>query len=409
MTFVSSFDDLSFTSDLLPGGSLLAAIFDRNLMRLSDRGGASGIIGDRWAEMCAETIARGGFLDRQSRAPEPASVTRAVRLDDVPAIAAAASRRKLQNPDFVLIGGDGARSWAQAVDAKFSAETARSRQVSAEMLADLLAIGPVVSGQVGALSADVELRDGWFLCPDYSLTHYAIHQRRGTHRITVDRDELVLVPVTADAFLSGLACRPLVERFATIDGLEGPAAQSLLLSLYELRIARAAVACWLDQSRPLLGPKEMVEIDLAAVLDAAGERARGVRSSWELVEQWDEDAEVTRRQRLAVDHVAAVPVSGAELRREIEEAAGAVGVAPPSANRVRRRVGAWYRDRLLEAVGPLLPPVTDFGTVLDRLGHHARQLRAEVASETTDIILEMVTDAAMDVDGTAGSTVHGAR
>lgn len=407
MTPVSPFDDLSFASDIFPGGSLLAAIFDRDLMRLSDRGGASGMIGDRWAEICAETIAHGSYRDGQSLAPDPGSVTRAVRLDDIPAIAAAASRRKLQNPDFVLLGGDDARPWAQAVDAKFSAETARSRQVSAAMLEELLSIGPVVSEQVGDLAADIELRDGWFLCPDYSLTHYMINQRRGTHRIAVTRRELALIPVTAPAFLSGIEGRPLVELFATIDGVARQCDESLLLTLYELRIARAAVACWLDQNRPLLGPKELVALDLDAVEASARERARGGRSGWSVIARWDDDAEETRRQRLAVDHVAAVPVSGAELRREIEEAAAAVGVEAPSANRVRRRIGAWYRDRLLEAVGPLLPPVADFGSVLDALGQHARALRADVASETTDIILEMVTDAAMTADRTADSSVAG--
>ncbi|MGC4108662.1 MAG: hypothetical protein QM753_20250 [Thermomicrobiales bacterium] len=403
MTNVSSLDDLSFSSDILPGGTLLSAIFDRDLMRLSDRGGASGIIGDRWAEICAATIDGGLFSDPESIAPDPSSVTRAVRLDDIPAIAAAASRRKLQNPDFVLLGERDGQPWVQAVDAKFSAETARSRQVSADVLAELLAIGPVVSDHIGNLAADTELRDGWFLCPDYSLTHYMIGQRRGTHRIAVQRDEIVLVPITSDAFLSEVEGRRLIEFFADLDAVSGYCRQSLLFTLYELRVARAAVACWLDQSRPLLGPKELVTLDLDAVLAAAQERARGRRSSWELILRWDDDAEETRRQRVAIDHVASVPISGAELRKEIEEAAAAVGVDPPSANKVRRRIGSWYRSQLLEAVGPLMPPVADFGSVLDRLGHEARQLRPQVAGETTDIILEMVTDAAIEADAAAAS------
>lgn len=402
MTNVTSFDDLAYSSDILPGGTLLSAIFDRDLMRLSDRGGASGIIGDRWAEICAEAIAARSFSDPQSIAPDPAAMTRTVRLDDIPAIAAAASRRKLQNPDFVLLGEHDGRPWAQAVDAKFSAETARSRQVSADVLAELLAIGPVVSDHIGMLDEGIELRDGWFLCPDYSLTHYMIGQRRGTHRIAVQRDEIVLLPVSTEQFLAGIEGRGLHAFFTELDHVTALSHQSLLLALYEFRVARAAVACWLDQSRPLLGPKELVQLDLDAVEAAARERARGRRSSWDLILRWDDDAEETRRQRIAVDHVAAVPISGADLRREIEEAAAAVGVEPPSANRVRRRIGAWYRDRLLEAVGPLLPPVADFGSVLDRIGQETRKLRSQVASETTDIILEMVTDAALAADAGAG-------
>ncbi|MGB3327967.1 MAG: hypothetical protein WBA46_03375 [Thermomicrobiales bacterium] len=400
MTNVSSFDDLSLASDVFPGGTLLSAIFDRDLMRLSDRGGASGIIGDRWAEMCAIAIDGRTFSDPDSLAPGTDSVSRVVRLDDIPAIAAAASRQKLQNPDFVLIGDTNGQQFAQAVDAKFSAETARSRQVSADVLAELLAIGPIVSDHIGEIAPGTELRDGWFLCPDYSLTHYMIAQRRGTHRIAVRREELVLVPVTAESFLSGVEGRSLLDLFSRLDAMQERATDSLLVSLYELRIARAAVACWLDQSRPLLGPKDMLELDLDAVEAAARDRVRGQRSSWEVIARWDDDAEETRRQRIAIDHVASVPISGAELRKEIEEAASAVGVEAPSANRVRRRIGAWYRKQLLDAVGPLLPPVADFGSVLDRLGHEARQLRTQVATETTDIILEMVTDLAIAADAT---------
>lgn len=99
MTNVSVFDDLSLASDCFPGGSLVSAIFDRDLMRLSDRGGASGMIGDRWAELCADAIAAHAFGDPRSMAPDPDTVLRTVRLDDIPGIAAAASRRKLQNPD----------------------------------------------------------------------------------------------------------------------------------------------------------------------------------------------------------------------------------------------------------------------------------------------------------------------
>jgi len=403
LTNVPSFDDLAFSSDILPGGTLLSAIFDRDLMRMSDRGGASGIIGDRWAEICAAAIGVGAFADPFSIAPDPSTVTRAVRLDDVPAIAAAASRRKLQNPDFILVGERDGHPWAQAVDAKFSAETARSRQVSADVLSELLEIGPVVSDHIGALDEGIDLRDGWFLCPDYSLTHYMIGQRRGTHRIAVQREEIVLLPITAEAFLAGIEGRQLHAFFTELDGVTALCDRSLLLALYELRVARAAVACWLDQSRPLLGPKELLTLDLGAVEAEARERSRGRRSSWELILRWDDEAEETRRQRVAIDHVASVPISGAELRREIEEAAAAVGVEPPSANRVRRRIGSWYRNQLLEAVGPLLPPVADFGSVLDRIGQEARQLRPQVARETTDIILEMVTDAAIAADREGGA------
>ena len=46
-------------SPLLPGGDLVSALFDREVMGLADRGGASNLIGDRWADIAASTRRRG--------------------------------------------------------------------------------------------------------------------------------------------------------------------------------------------------------------------------------------------------------------------------------------------------------------------------------------------------------------
>ena len=46
-------------SPLLPGGNLIAASLDRQLMVWSDRGGASRHIGDRWALRTAVALREG--------------------------------------------------------------------------------------------------------------------------------------------------------------------------------------------------------------------------------------------------------------------------------------------------------------------------------------------------------------
>ncbi len=62
------------------------------------------------------------------------TVEQVIRLDALPHVARAASKRSLQNPDFVLLGRRDGELTLQAADAKFSIETARSKQVSVEML-----------------------------------------------------------------------------------------------------------------------------------------------------------------------------------------------------------------------------------------------------------------------------------
>jgi hypothetical protein len=388
----SSFDDLSAASPAFPGGTLLAAVFDRDLMRLSDRGGASGIIGDKWAELCSSALGTLSLTSLAPDAPSPLDIERIIRLDDIPQIASAASRRKLQNPDFLLFGLRDGQSALQAADAKFSVETARSRQVSAEVTSQLLELGPVVTQHVGALPADVNVLHGLFLCPDYSLTHHMLNQRRGLRRVAARPDEIVLLPADAQSFLSDVEGSDLIHLLASLDVLSIGLDESLLLSIYYLRLARACVACWQDQTRPLLALKDGRILDLDEVERIAHSLVAHAGSGWNLVVKWDELAEEIRRQRLAVDHVASVPLGGSDLRKQITEAATAAGVEPPSVNRVRRRVGAWYRRELLDAFGPLTPPLDDFSSILDQLGKHANSLRKRIPIETAEIILEMVTE-----------------
>lgn len=350
------------------------------------------MIGDRWAEICSDVLAEGTFTIERY----PMQIERVIRLDDIPEIAAAASRRKLQNPDFLLLGTvDGVASLA-AVDAKFSVETARSKQVSAEVTTELLAVGPLVTDHVGALPESMEVLDGFFLSPDYSLSHYLMRQKRGNHRVMILPEEVMLLRADPAEVLGGLEGIELADIIAGLDHLPVRRSESLLLSLYYFRLARACIGCWIDQTRPLLGQKQTRPIDLDAILAEARELARDVVSGWELVLRWDDRAEAVRRQRLAIDHVAAVPINGPELRKQIEDAALAAGVEPPSVNSVRRRIGAWYRQVLLDEFGPLDPPLPNFGDVLNDIGTFTRSLRNDIPARSQEIILDMVTAAPRD-------------
>jgi hypothetical protein len=113
-------------SPLLPGGDLVAAVLDRELMGLADRGGASNLIGARWADVAAAHAMTWPGQERPN--PDdpgaPILVDRVARLDDVPQIATAAGRQGLQNPDLLLFGTSNGKPSIQAADAKFSIETA---------------------------------------------------------------------------------------------------------------------------------------------------------------------------------------------------------------------------------------------------------------------------------------------
>ncbi len=126
--------DSDYHSAALPRGTFARSIFDSHLVRLSDRGGASQLIGTAWSNVAAEE------LDAWSGGPVPGEASRlggsvveeVHRLDTLPGVASRASKAGLKNPDFIVFGAKDGRPVVFAVDAKFSIETARPAQVSAE-------------------------------------------------------------------------------------------------------------------------------------------------------------------------------------------------------------------------------------------------------------------------------------
>lgn len=386
-------DDLSLRSPVFPGGSLLAAIFDRDLVRLSDRGGASGLIGDRWSDVCNEAMLQwtgntiNGAGDIQVR------VDRVVRLDAVPAVARTASRKKLQNPDYIVVGDEGHRQVLFAADAKFSVETAGATQVSREALESLLDLGAVIRDPLGDLDSRVEVLDGIFLAPDYSLTHYMLGRKRGYRSVSVDHDQIELLPVTALGFLKPIEGASMIPLYAGADGYDRPSRTSLLLALYYFRLVRAGIGCWNDERGSLLIPKQKPELDLHAVATRMRDLKETATSAWEIIEQWDAQAERVRQQRERINDVASLPIVNRELREQVEHAAEQAGKRAPSLNQVRRRIGSWFRDQLVEDFGPLEPPVDDFDAILRDIDRRSTELRPLVHEKSQEIVSAMLDEA----------------
>lgn len=374
----------------LPGGDLVKAVLDREVMALADRGGASNMVGHRWADLCAEQADEWPGRARPVPGREALRVERVARLDATPAVAAAASRRGLQNPDLLLFGTVDGRRAVQAADAKFSVETARSKQVSPEVVAGLLGLRELLPGAFGEIATDPLLVQGVFLSPDYPLTHLMLERRHGILRTTVRAEEVVLLPAPADRFFRGLEGAMVMAPLAGVDGLPVGPEESLLAGLYYFRLARAAVGFWLDAVKPLLLCNDVVAVDEAAVRAEAEARAATAPSAFELVLRWNADVQTVRNQRAAVDQVAAPPLLGRDLRPMIAGLAEELGVEPPSVNQVRRRVGAWWRGELRARLGPLAPPVPDLPRALEEVARVSAELAPELEAQVARVVREVV-------------------
>src|SRR5829696_7358665 len=379
-------------SPLLPGGDIVSALFDREVMGLADRGGASNLIGDRWADIAATHAATWIGSDRRLHADDqqPLRIVRVDRLDAMPAVAAAASKRGLQNPDLLLIGQRGDQQAIQAADAKFSVETARSKQVSPEVVLGLLELRKHVPGLLDRVSERIHVESGVFLCPDYPLTHLMLRHRRGIVRATVRQEEVVFVPAPPDRFWDGVPGAEVIAPLADTDKLPARPDENLMAGVYYFRLARAAVGFWLDATKPLLLHNDVVTVDIDAVRDEAEHRSRAAASALDLVRRWDADVQTVRNQRAAVDQVAGLPIPGRDLRPMAARIAQVVGADPPSANQVRRRLGAWYRGALRDRFGPISPPVADLPLILRQLADAGRDLGPEAERELERIVLELV-------------------
>src|SRR3954452_19348357 len=111
-------------------------------MGLADMGGASGMIGARWSDIVSDHTDSLAGVEVAVPSGGTHVIDHVIRLDALPQVAHLASKRSLQNPDFVLLGRSDGNLTLQAADAKFSIETARSKQVSVEMLSALADVGP---------------------------------------------------------------------------------------------------------------------------------------------------------------------------------------------------------------------------------------------------------------------------
>jgi hypothetical protein len=379
-------------SHRLPGGDIVSALLNREVMILADRGGASNLIGSRWADLAAAHVATWAHSGRviHTNGAGRAPIVRVERLDATPRIATAASKRGLQNPDLLLIGQLGERSLVQAADAKFSVETARAKQVSPEVVLGLLGLREAIPELLADLDDDLQIEPGLFLCPDFPMTHLMLRRRHGIVRTTVKEDEVELIPAPADRFWHGVEGAALIDELERIDDLPVRAGESLMAGVYYFRLGRAAIGFRLDATKPLLLHNDIVIVDESAVEEEIRHRAASARSAFDLIRRWDADVEVIRNQRAAVNQAAGLPIPGRDLRPLTARIAERAGAEPPSSAQVKRRLAAWYRGELRARVGSVPPPVKNLSAVLRQISAVGRELAPEAIPQLERIVFELI-------------------
>lgn len=147
----------------------------RQLWRVGDWGGASEQIGRQWEQIGARCLESLIGVERPGPDGEVYLPKRALVLHAEPELAAAVQANGKSHADAILIGVQAGRSVLEPVDFKWTLETANPRQVSADVLSELLTEPPaLLATRLTELLTDLPSpdeplhHDGIFLAPDHA-------------------------------------------------------------------------------------------------------------------------------------------------------------------------------------------------------------------------------------------------
>ncbi len=381
-------------SELLPGRNLISATFDRQLMTWSDRGGASRLFGDCWSDAVTR------YLHAQIGAIRPLSngqefrLDAVIRLDDDPRIAIQAGRHKLTNPDFVLFGRTPDRSpILQASDSKFSVDTIKPAQVSAEALQALL---DVENGLVRvALEqdlhdhdvADARVERGIFFSPVGPLTDFFLPRVLSDPRSGVDRSHVELIEVGPLELFGKLPQAALIGPLAQVDKLPVSPRDHLLSAVYYLRVSCACAWMWVEERTPLFSLNDPPDVDWEDLKSEVDRRTAGPCSAFEIAETWFEDVEEITRNRKALQEMVSLPVRMSEIRDLVRKAG--LGEDRRAVKTVRAALDRRYRQLLFEKIGEIpATPDQPLPSVLQRVATASRALRPEMRKLANELVAE---------------------
>lgn len=343
-------------SNKLPGGNLILAVLDRELMAWSDRGGASRYFGERWSAECARVLDAWVGAECPGPSSRPFVLQAVVNLDDNPRIAIQSGSHKLVNPDFVLIGQRAnGQAVLQAADAKFAVDTIKAPQVSAEALHALLDVEGGLAREAIESALDAPLPDqplverGIFLSPRGPFNDYFLPRVLSRRAAELDRDQIVLLDADPVQMFAGLPMTGVIGPLASIDRLPVTPRENLLAAMYYFRLACACTWMWVEERTPLLSLAPAPDVESDALLAEVKARSEGATSGIDLVEQWAEDIEQITGARKSLQQVISVPLSMGRLREMVTAATGAEDRR--LVRRVRAALDKQYRLRLVEEIG----------------------------------------------------------
>lgn len=386
----TSYRDENVSSPVLPGGNLIAASLDRQVMVWSDRGGASRHIGDRWAIRCSEAL--GQVVGETWPVPGDGSyvVSEVVRLDDVPEVSREANRHHLENPDFLLLGSrsDGSPV-LQAADAKFAADRIKPSQVSADVVNNLLALtggtaGALIDATVNRLGiGKPAVVRGVFIAPHSTLTAVLLRQVTAGRNPSVDPDEVVTIDPSPGTMFAGLPESRAIGPLARIDALPVTPRDNLISAIYYFRLACACFYLWNEEHRPLLSNQPWSDPEPGIVTATIAHRSQGTSSAYELVAGWAVDIEPQVRARESIRDIATLPIRMRDLRSAVESAG--LGADGRVLRGIRRDLELAFRDRLFDEIGEIsADDPRPLPKILDSVASLSRSLTGEMTTRMNE-------------------------
>lgn len=371
-------------SSRLPGGNLISAALDRQVMIWSDRGGASRHIGDRWAVRCDEALQQAIGSVWPIPHEDGFEVLDILRLDDVPEVSREANLNHLENPDFLVVGAQNGHEHPilQAVDAKFAPDRIRPSQVSVAVVSNLLELEGHSHRIVGDAFASRGLGNprivrGVFISPESEMSELLLRRVATGRGAQVDRAEVVTIPPHPERLFAGLPESRIIGPLARIDALAVTPRSNLISAIYYLRLSCACFYFWGEEHRPLLSPTPPAKPEPGVVAAAVSTRAEAADSAYQLAESWAVDIEPQVRARAAVGEVASMPIRIRELRSEIDKAG--LGDDNKALRIIRRDLEGAFRSRLHDTLGEVLAddprPLTQ---ILDDVARASHGLRSEM-------------------------------
>lgn len=391
------------SSPLLPGGNLISASLDRQVMIWSDRGGASRHIGDRWAIRCSAALDEAIGTSWPVPLDAPFELIHVIRLDDVPEVSREANRHHLENPDFLLIGTRlaEARPCLQAADAKFAADRIKPSQVSAEIVRNLLALEEgvtraLVNDTIAQLGlSEPEIVRGVFISPRSTLTNHLLRRVTSGRNASVDVREVVTVSPEPGAMFAGLPQSQVIGGLARIDALPVTPRDNLISAIYYFRLACACFFLWNEGNKPLLGAGSHIDPEPGIVAAELASRSTAASSAFGLVDAWAVDVQPQVQARQAIADVATLPLRMGDIRQRLERAGK--GGEPRAVRRVRRDLEIAFRARLNDVIGEI--DANDPRPLTQILSDVAQASRS-VAADMHTLLDQLVTSTAWEDDTT---------